>query len=34
MKKFLCYDTNDASSGKITVDDSGALSATEVTETT
>ena len=30
MRKFLCYDTNDAASGKITVDDSGAITATEV----
>ena len=30
MKKFLCYDTNDATSGKITVDDSGVIAATEV----
>ena len=28
MKKFLCYDTNDAASGKINVDSRGMLKPT------
>ena len=30
MKKFLCYDTNDAASGKINVDSRGMLTPPEV----
>ena len=30
MKKFLCYDTNDAASGKINVDNRGMLKPVDI----